>query len=83
LNPLGHQAGNEMNVAAEAVELCHQNRHLGLAGFGEGSGQNGAAVEGVGTLAALGLDMLGDDGEPFGLGEAGDGMALGFNAKAG
>ncbi len=78
-----HQAGNEMNVAAEPVELGDDDRaRLPVAaGLGEGLGELRAALEGVRALARLDLDMLGDDPEPLGLGEPGHGGALGVNAE--
>ena len=45
-------------------------------GLGQGGGELRAAIEGVGALARLDLDMLGDDLKALGVGEAGDGLAL-------
>ena len=44
---------------------------------------SGAAVERVSALARLDLRQLGGDGEALGLGEAGDGGALGVEPEAG
>ena len=49
--------------------------------LGEGLGQIRAALEGVRALAGLNFSELGDDLEPLGLGEPGDGGALGVDAK--
>ena len=46
------------------------------ASLGQGAGELWAAIERVGPLARLDLDMLGDYLEALGLGEPGDGGAL-------
>ena len=70
-------------VAAEPVELGDDDRaRLPVAaGLGEGLGELRAALEGVRALARLNFSELGDDLEPLGLGEPGDGGALGVNAE--
>jgi len=72
-----------MHVAREPVELGDGDRApLSVAaGDSQGGSELRAAVERVGTLACLDLDMLGDDFEALGLGEAGDGGSLSVNAK--
>jgi hypothetical protein len=79
-----HQAADEMHVARKPIELRDGDgaRPSVSAGLGEGGGQLRAALEGVRALASLDLDMLGDDLEPLGLGEPGDGGALRVNAKS-
>ena len=58
--PVRHQAADEMHVAAESVELDDDDRPglVDLSGCLEGSGKLGAAVESVGTLAALDFGEL-------------------------
>ena len=72
-----------MNVAAEPVELGDDDRaRLPVAaGLGEGGTKLRAALERVRPLARLDLRELADDPKALGLGEPGDGGALGVNAK--
>ena len=72
-----------MHVARKPIELRDGDgaRPSVAAGLGEGGGEFRAALEGVRALARLDLDMLGDDLEPFGLGEPGHGATLSVNAK--
>ena len=73
-----------MHVAREPIELGDGDGRLALpAGLGQCGGELRAAIERVGALARLDLDELGDDLEPLGLGEPGDGGALGVNAEPG
>ncbi len=48
---LHHQPGDEMHVAAQAVELGHQQLAAQAPHGAEGSGELGAPVECVGSLA--------------------------------
>ena len=73
---LRHQAGDERDIAGEAVQLRDQD----AAFRGLGGGQRGCelrpAIERVRALAGFGLDVLGDDRDVLGFGEAGDRRAL-------
>ena len=71
-----------MNITAEPVELGNDDLTLCLLRCPECSLQLRTAVKSVGTLARLDLGELGDDVETFGPGEVGNGLALGFEAKA-
>jgi len=79
-----HEAADEMNVTRQPVEFGDGDRRplAVMASFGQGGGELRAAIENVRALASLDLDMLGDDLEPLGLGEAGDGGPLSVNAEA-
>ena len=81
---LRHQARNEVDVARESVELGdHDRRSLATPfGLGERRLELRAAFERVRSLASLDLDVLGNDFEPLGLGEAGDRGALRIEAQA-
>jgi len=72
-----------MHVTRKPVQLGNSDRASPSvsAGFGQGGGEPRAAVKRVCPLARLDLCELGDDLEPLGLGEAGDGGALGVDAK--
>ena len=66
-----------MHVAGQAIELGHRYRAtLALACVCERSRKLRPAIESIGTLAGLHLDILGDDFETFGDGEPSDGLAL-------
>jgi hypothetical protein len=58
-------------------------RTLHLSGGGEGGCKPRPEIERVGAFAGFGFDILGDDGEPFGFGKAGDGGSLGFDPETG
>ena len=58
---LGHQAGDERDIAREPVELRDQDAALRGLGRGQRGGELRPAIERVGALAGLGLDELGDD----------------------
>jgi len=62
-----------MNVAAEPVELGDSDRASlpVAAGFSKGGDELWPAIERVGVFPCLDLDVLRDDLEPLGLGEAG------------
>ncbi len=51
LDPLAHQPGDEVNVAAQAVQLGYGNRAFATLGFGERGDELGTAGEGVRTVA--------------------------------
>ena len=67
-----------MHVAAEAIELGDEDRAFRPAGSRECRRELWPAVERVGALARLDLDMLGDDFDPFRRGEALDNGSLGI-----
>ena len=81
-NPLHPQTGNERDVTAEPVELGHGNFTPGLLGRLQRGLQLRPPVERIAALARLDLGELGDDLEAFGLGKAGNSLALGFKAEA-
>jgi hypothetical protein len=74
-----------MHLPRQPVELGDSDRAgpSVAAGFGQGGGELRAAIERVRALARLDLNMLGDELEPLGLGESGDGSPLGINAEPG
>jgi hypothetical protein len=59
-------------VATEAIELSNHHRALRLARPGKRRGKFRAAIERIGTLSRLDLDVLGDDLDPLGFGEPRD-----------
>jgi hypothetical protein len=61
-----------MHVAAEAIELGDQDGAFRFAGSRERRREFRPAIERVGALSRLDLDMLGDKSDPLGLGEAVD-----------
>ena len=79
---LNHQAGDEGNVARQAIELGHDDRAFGLAGKGEGGRQLRPSIESVRALAGFDLGELLDDGNALGLGKAGDRGALCLDAQS-
>ena len=82
-NALCHQPGDEGDVARQPIELRHDHRTLGATCGGEGGGQLWPAVERVRALAALCLNELGCEGEPFRFGETPDRLPLGIDPEAG
>ena len=80
---MGHQAGDEVNVTGQAVELRDDNRGLELPGGGQGGGELRPAIERVGALARLDLAEGLGQGVAFGLGKAGERGLLRFEAEAG
>jgi len=81
---LRHQAGNEMHVARETIELCDSHGAFAVtACLRERGGELGAAVKSIAALSALDLDIFGDDFKSFALGKTGERLALRFNAEAG
>jgi hypothetical protein len=67
------------DIATEPIELGDGDRAMLpiSASFGQGGAELRATIERVRALPRLDLDMLGDDIEVLGLGEPGDGGALG------
>jgi len=80
---LGHQAGNERDIAGEAVELRDQDTALGVAGRCERSCELGPPIERVGALSGLGFDVFGNDPEVLGFGEPGNCCTLGLDPEPG
>src|SRR5580658_10055582 len=60
-----HQAGNEMHIARETVELCDRNRTAQLTRLGERRRQLWPTIERVASLAGFDFDECGDDFKPF------------------
>jgi uncharacterized protein with von Willebrand factor type A (vWA) domain len=83
LDALRHQATDEVNVAAEPVQLGDRDRALAMLGLSQRGSQLRAASKRVGTLAGLDLDELTGQLEALGLGEPGNGLALRFQSEAG
>ena len=79
---LGHQAGDEGDVAREAIELGDHDGALRLPRQGEGCCKLRPPVERIRTLAGLDLGELGEDGDALGFGEAGDRRSLRLDAQA-
>ena len=79
---LGHQAGDERDIARQAVELGNQHAAFGAAGCSQRGGKLRPAVERVGAFAGFGLDVFADDREALGFGKPGDGGPLGFDPEA-
>ena len=75
-HPLRHQARNEGDVAREPVKLCHDYRAAQPASGFERCPWLRPPHQRVAALATLRLDLLGDDGDVFGLGEPGDCLSL-------
>jgi hypothetical protein len=76
-------AADEMNVTRETIQLRNHDGCLALpASLDQRGGELRATVEGISTLPRLDLGELGSDLEALGLGEPGDGRALGVNTQA-
>ena len=80
---LRHQAGDERHIARQPVELGDEDAALRGLGCCQRRGELRPAVERVGALAGLGLDVLGDDGDALGFGEPRDRRALRFDPEPG
>jgi hypothetical protein len=79
---LRHQARHERYVAGQPVKLGNDNAALRSLCSGQRSGELRPTVQSVSPLPGFGLDVLGDDGEAFRLGEASNRSSLGFDAEA-
>jgi hypothetical protein len=82
-HPVGHQPGDEMHVAAQTVELRHDDRFLRLPGVGEGRRELGPPIQGVASLSRLYLAVVAGDLVAVLGAEGMDGSLLGFKAQAG
>jgi hypothetical protein len=80
-DPVGHQPGDEMDIAAEPVEFGNRHGAAAPAGLREGSSEFGSAIEGVRALTGFHLDVLGYGIEPVRVGEMGEGLPLRFGAE--
>jgi hypothetical protein len=80
---LGHQTGNECDIAGEPVELGHQDGAFGGARGRQRRGKLWPPIERVGPLAGFGLDELTDDRNPLDLREATDGRSLRLDPEPG
>jgi hypothetical protein len=80
-HPLRHEAGHEGDIARQPVQLRNDDAALGRLGCSQCGCELGPAIEGIGALAGLGLDVLGDEGRSLGPGEALDGGPLGLNSE--
>src|SRR6516225_1396080 len=58
-----------MHIAGKTIEFRDDDGALRLASLRKRAAEFGAALESVGTLPGLDLDMLADEIDPFGLGE--------------
>ena len=56
-HPLRHQPRNEMHVTGEAIEFCNDDGTFRLASPRKRAAEFGAAIQSVGTLPGLDLDM--------------------------
>ena len=63
-NALGHQTGNECDIAGEPIELGHQDGAFGGARGSQCCGKLWPPIERVGPLAGFGLDELPDGCPP-------------------
>jgi len=71
-----------MHVTGEAIEFCNDDGTFRLASPRKRAAEFGAAIQSVGTLPGLNLDMLPDEIDPFGFGEALDGGFLGLDPQS-
>jgi hypothetical protein len=78
-----HQARDEMDIAAQAIELRNQDRRFRLLGGLEHCGELRPAIERISALARLDLLERLHQPETLGLGEAGQRGLLRFHAQAG
>ena len=76
-----HQAGNEMHVARETIELGDRDRAAQRPRLGERRRQLRPTIERVASLAGLDLDELGHDLEPLIAREPRQRLALRLDAQ--
>jgi hypothetical protein len=77
-----HEAGDEVNVAAQAVEFRRADSAATAARFCERSGELWATVEGVSAFACFDFHELADDLEPLRGRETRKSLALCLQAEA-
>jgi hypothetical protein len=82
LNPVHHQAGNEMHVAGKAVELADDYWTPTFSGGRESLSQNGPSVQRICAFTRLYLRMPLADAESLAGSKAFDGSALCIEAKS-
>ncbi len=68
-NAMRHQAGNEMDVPRQTVELGNHDRASQRARLGERCRQLGPAIERVASFTGFNFDELGDDFKPLAFGK--------------
>ena len=71
-NAFCHQAADEMDVAAEAIELCHDDRRFDFLCCLQGRGELRPAVERISPLSGLDLLERLNQVEALSLGEPGE-----------
>jgi hypothetical protein len=81
-HPLRHQAADEGDVAAQAIQLGDDHRALRPPGCGQSGSEMGAAVQSIGTLARFDLDDFVDDGVAFRFREPANATTLRLDAEA-
>jgi len=79
---VSHQPADEMNVAAEAVQLGHRHVAPELPSRSQGRLELRPTVQRVRAFAGLHLDKLTGNGEVLGFREVLKCLPLGFNAQA-
>src|ERR1700690_3859149 len=80
-DPMGHQAGDEMHVPRQPVELGNQDRRLCFACRLERRGELRSALQRIGTLARLNLLVYRCYLEVLGRGKAPNRGTLRFEAE--
>ena len=79
---MGHQAGNEMDVSAQPIELGNRYGAFTVpAGLGERGGELRAALDRIRAFAGFDLDEFADDLVTLGGAEPGDRGALGIDSE--
>ena len=62
-HPLRHKTGNEVNIAAEAVELAHENCRLTLLRKRQSRSKPWTTIQGITALPRFDLHLFGNDGD--------------------
>src|SRR5271154_2337686 len=79
---MGHQAGNEMDVSAQSIELGNRDDAFAVtAGLGERGGELRAALDRIRAFTGFDLDEFADDLVTLDGGEKGDCGALGIDPE--
>jgi hypothetical protein len=76
-----HQAADEVNVAAQPVQLGYRHRATLAAGLCQRSGELRAPLERIAALACFDLNEHTRKLKAFSLGETGERLALRFDAE--